>query len=63
MSKMGAAVLECQEFAQENYNISKVEFVEKAKVEYVDRPYMVRWAVEEFNVIQEDLSVYHKIYG
>ena len=60
MSKMGQAVFEAQEFATENYNVSRDEFVKLAEAEFLKkgsfRPWMKTWAIEEFDVIQNDMT-------
>ena len=60
MSKMGQAVYEAQEFATENYNVSRDEFVKLAEAEFLKkgsfRPWMKTWAIEEFDVIQNDMT-------
>ena len=60
MSKTGQAVFEAQEFATENYNVSREEFVKLAEAEFLKkgsfRPWMKTWAIEEFDVIQNDMA-------
>ena len=60
MSKIGQAVFEAQEFATENYNVSRDEFVKLAEAEFLKkgsfRPWMKTWAIEEFDVIQNDMT-------
>ena len=60
MSKMGQAVYEAQEFATENYNVSRDEFVKLAEAEFLKkgsfRPWMKTWAIEELDVIQNDMT-------
>ena len=57
---MGQAVFEAQEFATENYNVSRDEFVKLAEAEFLKkgsfRPWMKTWAIEEFDVIQNDMT-------
>ena len=64
MSKMGQAVFEAQEFATENYNISRDEFVKLAEAEFLKkgafRPWLKNWAIEEYDVIQNDLMDYDR---
>ena len=64
MSKMGQAVFEAQEFATENYNVSRDEFVKLAEAEFLKkgsyRPWLKNWAIEEYDVIQNDLVDYDR---
>ena len=64
MSKMGQAVFEAQEFATENYNVSRDEFVKLAEAEFLKkgdfRPWLKNWAIEEYDVIQNDLMDYDR---
>lgn len=62
MSKMGRAVLEGQEFAQENYNISRNEFCALAFDAFKPMSIQAQAAVEEYDVIQNDLKVYYEEY-
>lgn len=52
MSRMGNAVLEGQEFAQEHYNVSKVEFVKLAEKL---GPVVRETAIEEYEMINGEL--------
>ena len=62
MSKMGQAVYEAQEFATENYNVSRDEFVKLAEAEFLKKgsfkPWLKNWAIEEYDVIQDDMADY-----
>ena len=64
MSKMGQAVYEAQEFATENYNVSRDEFVKLAEAEFLKKgsfkPWLKNWAIEEYDVIQNDLMDYDR---
>lgn len=53
MSKMGQAVLEGQEFAQENYNVPRIEFI---KMTEKLGPVVKGAAIDEFDIIQGDLQ-------
>ena len=61
MSKIGQEVFEAQEFAQENYNVTREEFVRLAGNAFNKpfRPFTRDTAIAEFDVIQDDLSVYN----
>ena len=56
MSKMGQAVFEAQEFATENYNVSREEFIKLAGNAFAKNPTLQRWSLEEFDVIQNDMA-------
>jgi hypothetical protein len=58
MSKMGQAVFEGQEFAQENYNEPRDQFMKMVRAKFADRPVQRDAAVEEFDTIGNDLSDY-----
>jgi len=58
MSKMGQAVFEGQEFAQENYNTPRDQFMTMVRAEFASRPIQRDAAIEEFDTIGEDLSDY-----
>lgn len=67
MSKTGQAVFEAQEFATENYNVSREEFVKLAEAEFLKKgsfkPWLKTWAIEEYDVIQKDLADYDTYIG
>jgi len=52
MSKMGQAVFEGQEFAQENYNVPKIEFVKMAEKL---GPVVKDAAIEEYEIINSEM--------
>ena len=58
MSKIGQEVFEAQEFAQENYNVTREEFVRLAGNAFNKpfRPLTRDTAIAEFDVIQNDLK-------
>ena len=57
MSRIGDLVIEAQEFAQDNYNITREEFVVKAK-EYFNMPISADAAIDEFDTIQKEMNGY-----
>jgi hypothetical protein len=63
MGKVKAAALEGQEFAQENYNISRNEFCALAFDAFKPMSLEARAAVEEYDVIQNDLKEYERYYN
>jgi len=59
MSKMGQAVYEAQEFATENYNVTRDEFIKLAGNAFSKNPLgsiLEKWALEEYDVIQNDME-------
>lgn len=58
MSKMGQAVFEGQEFAQENYNTPRDQFMTMVRAKFAGRPIQREAAIEEFDTIGTDLSDY-----
>jgi hypothetical protein len=62
MGKVKAAAIEGQEFAQENYNISRNDFCALAFKVFKPMSIQARAAVEEYDVIQNDLKVYYEEY-
>ena len=61
MSKMGQAVYEAQEFATENYNVTRDEFIKLAGNAFAKNPngfILKKWALEEYDVIQNDMAEY-----
>ncbi len=61
MSKMGQAVFEGQEFAQENYNVSRDEFIKLADTAFKSSATIQHQAaVEEWETIQNDLDNYDR---
>ena len=61
MSKMGQAVYEAQEFATENYNVTRDEFIKLAGNAFAKDPngfILKKWALEEYDVIQDDMADY-----
>ena len=59
MSKMGQAVYEAQEFATENYNVTRDEFITLAGNAFAKNPngsILKKWALEEYDVIQNDME-------
>lgn len=60
MSKVGQAVFEGQEFAQENYNISRDDFVKLAGNAFKNNFFVRDCAIAAFDEIQSDLSCYQE---
>ena len=61
MSKMGQAVYEAQEFATANYNVTRDEFIKLAGNAFAKNPngfILKKWALEEYDVIQDDMADY-----
>ena len=59
MSKMGNAVCAGQEFAQQNYNVARDDFVKLVKQEFKSMATVEgSSAMEEYDVIQLDLNNY-----
>lgn len=58
MSKMGQAVFEGQEFAQENYNTPRDQFMTMVRAEFASKPVQRESAIEEFETIGNDLADY-----
>ena len=58
MSKVGQAVFEGQEFAQENYNVSCDEFIKLADTAFKNNFFVRSCAIASFDEIQSDLSCY-----
>ena len=61
MSKMGQAVYEAQEFATENYNVTRDEFIKLAGNAFAKNPngfILKKWALEEYDLIQDDMADY-----
>lgn len=58
MSKVGQAVFEGQEFAQENYNVPREQFVKLAGDAFKNNFFVRDCAVAAFDEIQSDLSCY-----
>lgn len=65
MSKMGQAVYEAQEFATENYNVTREEFITLAGNAFAKNSnsfILNKWALEEYDVIQDDLMSNYNSY-
>lgn len=62
MAKVKAAVIEAQEFAQENYGMGRNEFVAHAWTFAKGNNLIHRAAIEEYDVIREDLAEYQLYY-
>ena len=61
MSKMGQAVFEGQEFACENYNVSRDDFIKLANNAFGSSATIQHQAaVEEWETIQNDLDNYDR---
>lgn len=64
MSKMGQAVFEGQEFACENYNVSRDEFVKLAHTAFGSSATIQHQAaIAEWETIQTDLDNYFEYVG
>ena len=65
MSKVGQEVLEAEEFACENYNISRDDFITLANKQFSKpyRPLALRASIDHFDVIQKDLHNYFEYVG
>ena len=60
MSKIGQEVFEAQEFATENYNIARDDLVKLSNKVFSGRPFTIKTAIEEFDVIQKDMVDWEK---
>ena len=60
MGKMKVAILEGEEFAQENYNLSRNEFCALAFTKFRPMSPAARTAVEAYDTIQRDLEEYNE---
>lgn len=60
MSKIGQEIFEAQEFATENYNVARDEFVKLADNAFSKNPILQKWTIEEYDVIQNDLREYDR---
>jgi len=60
MSRIEVEVLEGEEFACENYNISRNEFCALAFAKFRPMSPAARAAVEAYDTIQQDLEEYHE---
>lgn len=60
MGKVKSAVMDGEEFAQENYNISRNEFCALAFAKFKPMSIEARAAVESYDMIQGDLKEYEK---
>ncbi len=64
MSKMGQAVFEGQEFACENYNVSRDDFIKLANNAFGSSATIQhKAAVDEWETIQKDLHNYFEYTG
>jgi hypothetical protein len=61
MGKVKAMLMDAEDFASENYNIPRNEFVAKAWVFAKRNNTLHRHAIEHYDVIQRDLNDYDKI--
>lgn len=59
MSRMGQAIFEGQEFAQEFYNEPREKFVSMVRAKFAERPITREAAIEEYDMIGNDLSDYY----
>lgn len=60
MSKVGQAVFEGQEFACENYNVPREQFVKLAGNAFKNNFFVKDCAVAAFDEIQDDLEKYNE---
>jgi len=63
MSKIKVAIMDGEEFAQENYNISRNEFCALAFAKFKPMSIQARAAVESYDEIQNDLKAYEEYYN
>lgn len=58
MGKVKAAVMEGEEFAQDNYNLTRPEFSWAALKRFGGHTLEYQAAIQHFDVIQKELDVY-----
>jgi hypothetical protein len=60
MGKVKAMLMDAEDFACENFNVPRNEFVAKAWVFAKKNNQLHRAAIEHYDVIQQELSVYER---
>ena len=63
MGKVKSLVMDGEEFAQENYNVSRDEFIKLTNKAFRPMSIEARAAVAEYDIIQNDLHTYYAEYN
>jgi hypothetical protein len=59
MGKVKAMLMDAEDFACENFNIPRNEFVSKSWIFAQKNNQLHRAAIEHYDVIQKELEIYH----